>query len=107
MIFSPPTLDALSQDQSLFEHVVVNDLEGHNVSSNEMATEALKHLKKGGGFVEIQHGSHPLNEYKDKHLFPLLYPMLFPYGLRGFELSDCKIPISMKTQAQHLFSLAD
>lgn len=93
--------------ESRFEKAVVADLDMTKLSSAEMCLAALKHLKSGGEFVQIPHGSQPCNEYEDFNLFPLLYPTLFPYGHGGFEHPDRRRPIGIKLHARHLFSLAD
>jgi hypothetical protein len=107
--FTPPNTSETtdSASKTLFKSVIVSDIEGHDVSTNKMSAAALRHLRKGGGFVEIQHDPELANEYEDEELFPLLYPTLFPYGCGAFELMSRSVPISMKTQVQHFFSLTD
>ncbi|KAF8530625.1 hypothetical protein JB92DRAFT_3081202 [Gautieria morchelliformis] len=64
--FTPPASTDAPSHHSIFESVVVTDLKGRDVSSNEMAAEALRHLRNGGGFVQIRHGPHASNEYEDE-----------------------------------------
>ncbi|KLO12576.1 hypothetical protein SCHPADRAFT_915601 [Schizopora paradoxa] len=71
----------------VFRSAIVSDLEGKDLSRNMMSIAALRHLKRGGGFVQIPHGRTPSDEY-DPDLFPLMYPSLFPYGCGGFD--DCR-----------------
>ena len=72
------------EPKSLLQNIVVTGIDMSDTSSNQMRTAALRHLKNGGGYIEIQHGSKPANEYDDENLFPLLFPTLFPYGIGGF-----------------------
>ncbi|KAJ7908622.1 hypothetical protein B0H13DRAFT_2331271 [Mycena leptocephala] len=68
-----------------FQSVVVADVDG-NAPSNELRSAALKHMRKpGNNYIEIPHDDKPVNEFDNPHLFPMIYPMLFPYGLGGLE----------------------
>lgn len=60
--------------ESTFEKAVVADVDMTNLTSGEMYLAALRHLKRGGGFVQIPHAPDACNEYEDFDLFPLLYP---------------------------------
>ncbi|KAF9506622.1 hypothetical protein BS47DRAFT_1305075 [Hydnum rufescens UP504] len=71
-------------EESILQNVVVSNIDMHDISSNQMHAAAMQHLKKGGGYIEMQHSEKPVNEYDDENLFPLLYPTLFPYGTGGF-----------------------
>lgn len=93
--------------EAVLQSLVITDLDNINVSSSQMKAAALKHLKSGKGFLEVQHEPDPVNEYEDELLFPLLYPTLFPYGTGGFEAKDCPVRLSMKRQAKHFFNLRD
>lgn len=90
-----------------FDSAVITDLEGRVVTPVQMQVEALRHLKSGGGFVQIPHGPEPSNTYNDHDAFPALFPTLFPYGTNGFEREDQPRKISMKIHAKHLLSLSD
>ncbi|KAI0077933.1 hypothetical protein K474DRAFT_1748012, partial [Panus rudis PR-1116 ss-1] len=86
----------------IFEKVVITDVEGH-VSTNELRSAAMRHVKqKGGSFIQIPHGSTPMNEFNNPTLFPMMYPTLYPYGMGGFE--DCRrdSALSMKRHVKHL-----
>ncbi|KAJ7779988.1 hypothetical protein B0H16DRAFT_1217143, partial [Mycena metata] len=68
-----------------FQSVVVTDVDG-NAPSNELKSAALRHLRKpGSNYIEIPHDPNPANEFTNPHLFPMMYPTLFPYGLGGLE----------------------
>ena len=69
-----------------FESVVITDISGQ-ASPNEMRAAALRHVKSGGGYIQVPHDPKPVNEFFNVELFPMIYPTLFPYGIGGFE--DC------------------
>lgn len=96
-----------AEEPPVFQSMVVTDIEGKNVSSKEMTAAAMRHLQKGGGFLEVNHDLVPCNEYTDYDLFPLMYPSLFPYGWGGFDDPGRKRKVSMSALAKHFFSLAD
>jgi len=92
---------------TLFQNVVITDVDAH-APSNELRAAAIRHVKKkGGGYLEIPHDPVPVNEFCNPHLFPMIYPTLFPYGLGGFEDRKRQSKLSMKRQVKHFFSLAD
>jgi hypothetical protein len=77
--------DSESMQETPFEKVVISDIHGH-ASSNELLAAAVHHVKKkGGSYIEIGHESHPVNEFNNTTLFPMIYPTLYPFGLGGFE----------------------
>ena len=81
-------------------------MDGH-APSNELRAAAFRHIKKGGGYIQIPHDATPVNEFFNPNLFPMIYPTLFPYGLGGFEDRTRKTTLSMKRHVKHLFSLSD
>ncbi|KAJ7754880.1 hypothetical protein B0H16DRAFT_1662829 [Mycena metata] len=90
-----------------FQSVVVTDVDG-NAPSSELKSAALRHLKKpGSNYVEIPHDPNPANEFNNPHLFPMMYPTLFPYGLGGFEDKYRRTKLGFKRHIKHLFNLAD
>jgi hypothetical protein len=78
-----------------FQNVVITDVDGHT-PSNELCAAALRHVKRGGGYVKIPHDPTPVNEFFNPTLFPLIYPTLFLYGIGGFEDKRRPRPLSMK-----------
>ena len=94
-------------DKDIYSSVIVSDVDGKEVSSIEMASTALQHLKAGGKFVQMPHGVIPSNDYQDYNLFPLLYPTLYPYGKGGFNSPDRIQKVSPEVHARHLFNLHD
>ena len=90
-----------------FPSVVISDV-NNLASSSQMAAAAIRHLhKKGGAFLQIPHNPQPANEYFNPHLFPMMYPTLFPYGIGGFEDNNCHVKLSMHRYIKHLFNLHD
>ncbi|KAI0657855.1 hypothetical protein C8Q70DRAFT_1046102 [Cubamyces menziesii] len=86
-----------------FSKVVITNVDGR-LPSNEWRAAAVRHIKeKGGGFVEIPHGSRPVNEFCNPELFPMLYPRLFPYGIGGCEDSNRLRPLSFKRHLKPVF----
>ena len=81
------TEDPNNASHSLLQNVLISDLDMNDVSLNQLTAAAIKHLKSGKDYIAILHHPSPSNEYDDEHLFPLLYPTLFPYGIGGF---NCK-----------------
>ena len=89
-----------------FQNVVITNVDGH-APSHELRAAALRHVKQGGGYIQIPHEPTPVNEFCNPSLFPMIYPTLFPYGIGGFEDKTQKNPISMKRHVKHLCSLSD
>ena len=94
-------------DLTLFDSVVISDVDAHTPTS-QLAAAAVRHMKtKGKPFLQVGHGSKPMNEFCNTDLFPMLYPTLFPYGCGGFEDKNREKPISLKEHVKYLFSLSD
>ncbi|KAJ7042215.1 hypothetical protein C8F04DRAFT_902364, partial [Mycena alexandri] len=84
-----------------FQSVVVADVDG-NAPSSELRSAALKHLQKpGSNFIEIPHDPNPANEFNNPHLFPMMYPTLFPYGLGGLEDTSRRSKLGFKRHIKH------
>ncbi|KAJ7858576.1 hypothetical protein B0H13DRAFT_2571378, partial [Mycena leptocephala] len=81
---------------------LVYDVDG-NAPANELRAAAVAHMKKrGSNYVEIPHDPHPAQEFKNPHLFPMMYPTLFPYGLGGLEDKDRRTRLGFKRHVKHL-----
>lgn len=90
-----------------FEKIVVSNID-NVASSNEMRAAAFRHFREDGKqHAQIPHGDKPVNEFFDPHLFPRLYPTLFPYGIGGVEDRGRAEDLSFKRSVKHLFSLRD
>ncbi|KAJ7018836.1 hypothetical protein C8F04DRAFT_976606, partial [Mycena alexandri] len=84
-----------------FQSVVVADVDG-NAPSGELKSAALNHLKKpGSNYLEIPHDPSPANEFNNPHLFPMMYPTLFPYGLGGLEDKSRRTKLGFKRHIKH------
>ncbi|KAJ7681093.1 hypothetical protein B0H17DRAFT_901493, partial [Mycena rosella] len=95
-ILNPPTAAPIP-----FESVMVANVEGHT-SSNELRKAAIDHMKlPGSNYVGIPHNHNPVNEFKHPTLFPMIYPILYPYGLGGCEDTRRRTPLSMHTHIKH------
>ncbi|KAJ7040156.1 hypothetical protein C8F04DRAFT_904820, partial [Mycena alexandri] len=94
----PCSTDPSSQPPNL---VVVTDVDG-NAPSHELRSAALRHLRKpGANYIEIPHDPNPANEFKNPHLFPMMYPTLFPYGLGGLEDKSRRTALGFKQHIKH------
>jgi len=74
----PPEISA-NNNEIPFQNVVITDIDGH-VPPHELRAAALRHVKQGGGYIQIPHDPTPVNEFCNPSLFPMIYPTLFPYG---------------------------
>jgi hypothetical protein len=63
--------------------------------------------KAGSNYIEVPHGSKAVNEFHNPHLFPMLYPTLFPYGVGGMGDDRRRSRLGLKRHVKHLFSSAD
>ena len=98
---------ALPEQQLHFESVVVTDVDAHT-PAKQLTAAAIRHMtSKGKAFVQVAHGSKPMNEFFNVELFPMLYPTLYPYGCGGFEDKRRNKAVSLKAHVKHLFSLSD
>src|SRR5258708_75011 len=88
------------------QNVVITDIDMNDVSANQLTAAAMMHLTSGKDYIAIPHESSPCNEYDYEHLFPLLYPTLFPYGTGCFNQKR-KSLLSFQSQGSHFFSLQD
>lgn len=78
-------LQASAESVTSFQNIMVSDVDVH-APSNELWAGALRHVKQqGGGYIQITHGTAPVNEFANPDLFLMIYPTLFPYSLGGFE----------------------
>jgi hypothetical protein len=94
-------------DETVFENVVVTDVDG-DASSNQLRVAAVHHVKeKGRGYIEIPHGLKPVNEFFNPDLFLMIYPTLYLYGIGGFEDHHREVPVSLKRHVKHLFNMSD
>ncbi|KAF6743599.1 hypothetical protein DFP72DRAFT_827526, partial [Ephemerocybe angulata] len=55
----------------------------------------------------LHYGSDPIPEYNNPNLLPGMYPLLFPFGIGGFEDPNCETALAFNNQAQYYFNLPD
>lgn len=93
--------------EAIFNTAVISDVEGGDVTMKQMTALALRHLRSGGGYLQVPHAAEPSNTYTDYDLFPSLYPSLFPYGIGGFEHPNQPLRTSMKAAVEHMLNMND
>ena len=106
------TIDELSStsrtpSSSIFKSVLVTDVDGQDLTSEQMKISALQHLRDGKPFLAMKHGEHATNDYNDLYLYALLYPTLFPYGFGSPDNIRRSCTILLQAHAVHLFCLGD
>ena len=85
--------------ETVFENVVITDVDG-NETSNQLRAAAMRHIKqKGHSYIAIPYDPKPVNEFFNPKLFPMIYPTLYPYGLGGFEDPKREVAVSLKRHA--------
>ncbi|TFK55360.1 hypothetical protein OE88DRAFT_1608444, partial [Heliocybe sulcata] len=55
----------------------------HTQTMKSLKATALKHLLSGGKIMAVGHAENPESLYNNPHLYPQMFPWLFPYGLGG------------------------
>jgi hypothetical protein len=84
----------------------VHGLTGESIetmSSEALKAAALKHLDIGGSMLAVGHNSEPESIYNNPHLYPQMFPWLFPYGLGGIGSTS----LSDKEHKRHLLMYHD
>ena len=64
----------------------VHGLTGHELdtmTTNAIKAKALQHLNSSGKILAIGHADQPESIWNNPHLYPQMFPWLFPYGLGG------------------------
>ena len=64
----------------------VHGLTGHELdlmTTNAIKAKALQHLNNSGKILAIGHADQPESIWNNPHLYPQMFPWLFPYGLGG------------------------
>src|SRR3984957_4650754 len=89
-----------------WQNVVISNIDS-SAPSNELRAAAMRHVKMGGGYLQIPREPSPVNEFDNPNLFPLMYPTLFPYGIGGFDDRKRAVKLSMKRHVKHLLHLSD
>ncbi|KAJ3752057.1 hypothetical protein EV360DRAFT_89122 [Lentinula raphanica] len=75
--------DGVDGDQCVFTvHGVVGD-SLKNMTTQQLKGIAAQHLDNEGKFLRVAHSSSPESLWNNTHLYPKMFPWLFPYGLGG------------------------
>ena len=53
------------------------------MSTTAIKARALQHLNNYGNILSVGHAEHPESIWNNPHLYPQMFPWLFPYGLGG------------------------
>ncbi|KAJ3820792.1 hypothetical protein F5880DRAFT_1487394, partial [Lentinula raphanica] len=61
--------------------IVGEDLQ--HMTAEAQKARALQHLDDGGKFMRTSHSNKPESIYNNPHLYPKMFPWLFPFGLGG------------------------
>jgi len=76
-----------------------------------MQTQAQMHdyntdtIPSHPNIIRMPHARSPMNEYKDTHLFPAAFPVLYPYGVGGHINHSSNVPL--KEYLNHLMRHRD
>jgi hypothetical protein len=55
----------------------------NTMTTNRLKAIALKHLNNQGKFLVVGHDNKPESTWDNPHLYPKMFPWLFPYGMGG------------------------
>lgn len=55
----------------------------NTMSTTAIKARALQHLSSYGKVLSVGHAEHPESIWNNPHLYPQMFPWLFPYGLGG------------------------
>lgn len=75
------------------------------MTPNALKAVALKHLNSGGKMLAVGHSDKFESIWNNPHLYPQMFPWLFPYGLGGIGASSSSI--SHKEHKRHLLMYHD
>ncbi|KAJ3826645.1 hypothetical protein F5880DRAFT_1622134 [Lentinula raphanica] len=76
---------------------VFTDLQHMTVEAQK--ARALMHLDTGGKFMRTSHSNKPESIYDNPHLYPKMFPWLFPFGLGG--IGSSKLSSSSLSDEKH------
>ncbi|KAE8231098.1 hypothetical protein CF326_g3896 [Tilletia indica] len=93
--------------RTFLEHHGMLDVNGVSIPSHARTASALSNATgTERPDLIIKHGSSFIQDYNNPQLFPGMFPLLFPWGIGGFE-SERDAPFSFNKQATYLLDLAD
>ncbi|KAF9011106.1 hypothetical protein BDQ17DRAFT_1171334, partial [Cyathus striatus] len=100
-VTQPDQSQSCSNLESIFESVVITDVDA-NAPSHELRAAALRHFKqRGNSYLQLPHDPKPINEFNNPSLLPMIYPTLFPYGIGGPENVRRVVPLSFQRHIKH------
>ncbi|KAH7877450.1 uncharacterized protein C8R40DRAFT_1039794, partial [Lentinula edodes] len=77
--------------------IVGEDLQ--HMSSEAQKAQAIKHLDAGRKFLRMSHAQNPESLYNNPHLYPKMFPWLFPFGLGG--IGGTRLPSNKLSDEKH------
>ncbi|KAG1824208.1 hypothetical protein EV424DRAFT_1320885, partial [Suillus variegatus] len=83
----------------------VSDPECDKVSGRTFTASAVRNLIRPD--LVVHHSANAIPEYNNPHLFPGMYPTLYPYGIGGFEDKSRPMPLSFDRQAKYCLNISD
>ena len=103
--------DNNSEDPVTFlEKMGVSDPESVRINGRTFTAAALRNLiprSSMGPDLVIHRGSQPINEYNNPDLFPGMYPLLFPFGIGGFEDKSRPTALLFHQQVRYFLNILD
>ena len=95
----------------MIEKMGVSDPECNKFSGRSFIASAIRNLYTSSSQnkpdLVIHRGSQAINEYNNPDLIPGCFPMLFPFGIGGFEMKDRPVSLSFQQQAAYYLNLHD
>ncbi|KAE8226536.1 hypothetical protein CF319_g882 [Tilletia indica] len=93
--------------RTFLEHHGMLDVNGAGIPSHMRSASALSNATgTERPDLIIKHGSMMVADYNNPALFPGMFPLLFPWGIGGFE-SERTVPFAFDTHASYLLDIAD
>ncbi|KAJ3891938.1 hypothetical protein GG344DRAFT_26067, partial [Lentinula edodes] len=100
--------DGLDNGDCLFTvHGIIGEDIQHKTAA-QLKAIAIKHLDNEGKFMRTSHAAKPESIWNNPHLYPKMFPWLFPYGLGGVGATNLStVHMSDDTHKQRLMMYHD
>ena len=72
-----------------------------SMSLKALTAAALLHLRNRGQVLAVGHAANPESIYNNPHLYPKMFPWLFPYGLGGCGNDKSLIAVNERSWVKH------
>ena len=72
-----------------------------SMSLKALTAAALLHLRNHGQVLAVRHAANPESIYNNPHLYPKMFPWLFPYGLGGCGNDKSLIAVNERSWVKH------